>query len=486
MEDNAEMKKESSTREVHPKYNSRQSYEAYREKAEELDRCLTRVTAREMYDDIYPDSDLERPGHPDDGRANMIIAYSVNNDGTDGWSMRNEILFAGKAGLECADKADFAVCGMCTYSGRRRTAAAAYKCHGYAFDLDGVGLEELRTVLLAIEEKVIPCPQYIVNSGHGLHLYYIFERPVPLYASCRYWLQRLKYALTRVIWTRETSYLKPRPDRDTRDYLGIYQCMRMPGSCSKIGRGKAKKRYLVTAYRYNTYTGARCSLTYLNQWVNAEDRVPESADYSSWDYDHVSLSEAEKLYPAWYQRRIIDGAAPGQWVCSHALYDWWLDLIQRDTGARDGTRYNCVAVLFIYAIKCRVPYDEVMSDAMQLVPLFDARTVKPDNAFTAADVMAASKYYKPSYSRFSIKAIEAKTHIMIPRRLHHYRPQAVHLARARAVEAIDYPHGEWRNTAGAPDKKAIVAQWRMAHPDGRKIDCERDTGLSRHTVIKWW
>lgn len=28
--------------------------------------------------------------------------------------------------------------------------------------------------------------------------------------------------------------------------------------------------------------------------------------------------------------------------------------------------------------------------------------------------------------------------------------------------------------------------WRLTHPDGRKIDCERETGLSRHTVLKHW
>ncbi len=31
-----------------------------------------------------------------------------------------------------------------------------------------------------------------------------------------------------------------------------------------------------------------------------------------------------------------------------------------------------------------------------------------------------------------------------------------------------------------------VQNWRQQHPDGRKIDCERETGLSRHTVLKWW
>ena len=39
---------------------------------------------------------------------------------------------------------------------------------------------------------------------------------------------------------------------------------------------------------------------------------------------------------------------------------------------------------------------------------------------------------------------------------------------------------------GRPPKREVVQEWRARHPDGRKIDCEKDTGLSRHTVLRWW
>lgn len=60
------------------------------------------------------------------------------------------------------------------------------------------------------------------------------------------------------------------------------------------------------------------------------------------------------------------------------------------------------------------------------------------------------------------------------------------MAKARAIRDELYPNGEWRNKEGQPSKHEIVSKWRKSHPDGRKIDCERDTGLSRHTVLKWW
>ncbi len=462
-------------------------YRDYRDKNAILQDACTLVTPKEFYDDIFPDSDLERVGHPEDRHANMIIAYRDTTP--DGKALiRNEVVFSGKEGLHHANKNAFALCGLCTYSGRRKTAVNARLCYGFVFDLDGVGAEECKTFLLGVQVKKLPCPQYIVNSGHGLHLYYIFEHPVPLYPAVRERLQRLKRALTRVVWTNETSYLKSRPDRDVRDYVGIYQCFRMPGSCSKIGKGKARTKYLVTAYRYNTYRGARCSLSYLSEWVDEADRVPLDPDYSSWDYseDHVSLAEAKKQWPDWYQKRIVEQLPADQWTCNHGLYDWWLNRIQQSDGARDGTRYNCVSVLFIYAIKCAVPFSEALADALELVPFFDELTVKPDNAFTPEDVYAASKFYKRSYARYSIRAIELKTHIQLPRNKRNGRSQEKHLAGARAIQAIDDPEGNWRNKEGAPKKRYIVQQWRADHPGGRKADCIRETGLSKPTVYKWW
>ena len=66
------------------------------------------------------------------------------------------------------------------------------------------------------------------------------------------------------------------------------------------------------------------------------------------------------------------------------------------------------------------------------------------------------------------------------------RTQVEHLKRARAIQTVDYPNGEWRNKAGAPTGQQKVLAWRNEHPDGKKADCIRDTGLSKPTVYKWW
>ena len=66
------------------------------------------------------------------------------------------------------------------------------------------------------------------------------------------------------------------------------------------------------------------------------------------------------------------------------------------------------------------------------------------------------------------------------------RKQAVHLKIMNSTRDILYPDGSWRKGNGRPTAQAKVIEWRLHHPDGRKIDCERETGLSRPTVLKWW
>lgn len=39
---------------------------------------------------------------------------------------------------------------------------------------------------------------------------------------------------------------------------------------------------------------------------------------------------------------------------------------------------------------------------------------------------------------------------------------------------------------GRKPKKDIVKQWQADHPNGKKSDCIRDTGLDKKTVYKWW
>jgi hypothetical protein len=142
--------------------------------------------------------------------------------------------------------------------------------------------------------------------------------------------------------------------------------------------------------------------------------------------------------------------------------------------------------LATYAKKCGVSRKDLEKDAYGLIPFLNTKGDK----FTEDDVMHALEAFSDSYITYPIDTIVSRTGIPIEKNKRNWRKQDVHLQRARAVQTIDYPNGEWRNKDGRPKGSGTAAakvyEWRQQHPDGRKIDCERETGLSRHTVLKWW
>lgn len=85
---------------------------------------------------------------------------------------------------------------------------------------------------------------------------------------------------------------------------------------------------------------------------------------------------------------------------------------------------------------------------------------------------------------FPLKDIDKLTDIRIERNKRNYRKQKQHMEVMRAIQNVTNPN--WREGNGRKSKKDIVEEWRKNNPKGKKIDCERETGLSRPTIYKWW
>jgi response regulator of citrate/malate metabolism len=121
------------------------------------------------------------------------------------------------------------------------------------------------------------------------------------------------------------------------------------------------------------------------------------------------------------------------------------------------------------------------ADAIELLEPFNEMTSKEDNEFTEEDIKAAAKFYDTKFAKMSRKEISRRTGITIEPSRRNGRKQDEHLKRARLIRTIaSYEE------VGRPDKQAQVEEWQKSHPDGKKIDCHRETGLSRDTIRKWW
>lgn len=302
----------------------------YKLKNDELKAMFTQVTPYEFYRDVFPAGSLGVHGDLSVRKPNLIYTMTVRKDAADEKAKvyaRNTIVFDDLEGLQGAAGAEFAVTSPVSYRGRNRTAANAYHLWGFCIDLDGVGMDQMHDLLYQIQNDVLPTPTYLINSGHGFHVYYLLEEPIPLYKHLHRPLNDLKHGLTRIVWNAYTSNIEP----EKRQFQGIFQGFRMPGSQSKLG-----KRYPVVAFR----VGEKTTIETLNRYVDDQYHMTDADGY------RMPLEEAKVKYPEWYQKRVVEGdRSRKKWDIAgkvhgdnpYALYDWWIAQMRK--GAFDGNRY---------------------------------------------------------------------------------------------------------------------------------------------------
>lgn len=378
--------------------------------------------------------------------------------------------------LQASD--NFCFLSPISYIGKSRESKNARMLYALCIEVDNLVFKNDKTypeglinLVQQFDSGVLPRPTYLVLSGNGVHLYYFLEEPIALFNSARLSLSKFKYDLTTHIWNK---YVTTTHTQDTIQYESLFQPFRLVGGVTKSGAR-------TVAYKL----GERVSIEYLNSgnWVFPENRI--DLGYQPPKRQRLTLERAEKLYPEWYQERIVEGnpSKNGSWVCNRAVYDWWKQKIEF---AQVGHRYYCLMCLSIYAIKCDIDREELEKDCFSFLDKFDALTDEESNHFTERDVISAIQTFEDKdLVRYPIKAIVYRSGIPIEKNKRNYRKQSVHLKHARL--SLEDKNEEYGVTLqGRPDKQKIVQDWRQSHPAGRKADCVRDTGLDKKTVYKWW
>lgn len=371
--------------------------------------------------------------------------------------------------------ADFSILNGITYFGRKNTQEHASKMYAMIFDIDGVNDKTLHNFMSgAFKAKAYPVPNILVESGHGMHLYYIFNEPIPLFPYTKRQLKELKYALTKKMWNRYTSTEKK------IQLQGINQGFRVIGGKTKPGcEFEYTKAYCI---RKEAYTIAE-----LCEYVPEESRVDEKKIFKE---SKCTLEEAKVRYPEWYERKIINkDKRRKKWNIAEktngdnpiAMYDWWIRQIK--SGATYGHRYFCIMCLCIYGVKLDVPEKKVRADAMALLPYLN--DINPEEPFTKEDIKSALECYDDRYATFPRKDLQSLSGIEIPPNKRNYRKRADHVKLMNAMKQLKKQFGE-EVKEGRPTAEEIVKEWQRNNPGKKKVDCIRETGLSKPTVYKWW
>lgn len=427
------------------------------------------VSAMEVYSDIFHlgENEIQRRNEEKGTYKSNPLGYWKNDKDSKG---HYRILFDDtfEETLKELQEADFCIMNGLSYFGRKNVQEHASKMYAMIFDLDGVTDETLGNFLHSCfsDFTIYPLPNYIILSGHGVHLYYVFEYPIPLYPNIKIQLKELKYSLTTKMWNRYTT-----KNWEKVQYQGINQGFRVIGGKTKI------EGVRVRAFSLNTHPYC---LEQLNQYVPEEKRIDET---KLWKESKLTLAQAKKKYPEWYNKRVVRGEKQGTWTCKEDLYHWWIRKIQE--GASVGHRYFCVMCLAIYGVKSGISKKQVEKDAIKLIPFLNG--MSDTEPFTESDVKSALECFDERYMTFPIEDISKISGIAIEKNKRNGLNQKQHLYLARRrkedMKAIELP---MKAPEGRPDKKKIIAEWQKCHPEGKKAECNRDTKIDPKTIRKWW
>lgn len=430
------------------------------------------VCAIDFYDDIFGD-DLEEHRLPEDYRSGEYGGIAVERIPTnDSKKYRGKRVTVTEGNMELYDlierSENFCMIAPVSYIGKHRTNKNARYLYALVIEIDDIepknGIDEL-FYSWRRKNLTMPQPTYVVCSGSGLHLYFVFERPIPLFQNMFEQLSDVKTYFTTLFWNK---YVTNSHQKEKIQYESINQPFRCVGTVAKNGR----------AYTMAFQTGEKVTIEYFNKFL------PTNKQMNSIYKSKLTLAQAKELYPKWYQNRIVEGKERGHWNRHEGIYYNWIEKMKE--GAVVGHRYSCLENLCSLAVQCNIAPEQVEKDCRELAEVLEELTEKEDNHFTEYDILCALKTYhnadEGAYRR-KIDFVSKKTGIELIPNKRNGRKQVDHLKRARAVQMVDYPNHEW---AGRPDKQKIVEEWQESHPEGRKADCIRDTGLSKPTVYRWW
>ncbi len=435
---------------------------------------LEEVDAESFYSDVFRlgtgslQIENEPPGQ---GKTNPIIIGSIHG------KMKRRILFEDTFfdTLHEFNSYDFSFISGCSYWGKKNTADRQDKLYALIFDIDSVDADCVRNFLFTLshnDQKHYPEPQYIVASGNGIHLYYVFQEPISLYPEIKTQIKDLKYYLTRRLWNPHTSNLKKEEDVQ---YQGINQAFRAVGS-------KTKQGGITRAFRYKS---EKITIDDLNKFVPEEHRVDTNCLYKKSTY---TLEEAKKKFPNWYEWVVV-GGKPAQWHVKEDLYQWCKRKIVTD--ATYGHRYFCIMTLAIFAVKCGIyDRDRVKNDALDLLEYLNS--LNPSAPFTEQDIDSALECMDLRYVTFPRKDLEKLSAIKMPANKRNGRTREVHLAGARAIQKIndEFNGTNWRTGNGRPDLRWLVRDYAYDNyfSTGKKVnnsEIARALQVSRSTVVKW-
>jgi len=328
--------------------------------------------------------------------------------------------------------------------------------------------------------NMTPMPTYIVNSGRGVHFYYVFDEPVPHYYGNRKILKDMYRVLCGI--TQRNILAKT-------DWHAITQPFRLPGSLTRLGQ---------------TVTGWKCG----EKWPawRLADRL--NVDHEDLDLIRRPLLSQREYKELKEQREAADLEDTGkpktarkkrkvEWKSSldgnTGFYLGCLERCFKDT--TEGSRYRSLCALTIVARKCGYPKEQLEQDLLQLLEHYN----RIGKHMKQTEVKKALRMYNEKalqtrsttlemWFGWEFYRIDEKERQKRQEKGLSTRTRAEILEEARLLRDLRMKRQgrKWDDNNGRKSKEQEIKAWRQEHPDGKPKDCIQDTGISKNTVYKWW
>ena len=393
---------------------------------------------------------------------------------------------------------DVAISPCLFHNNWRRKALLNY-ISAFVLDIDKLRPKQLQRFLRLFEEGRLLMPTFISNSGSGVHFYYLLDKMLKI-DSARNEANNL--AATAIYRCLYDDVIKKEKWKDAqRHWLG--QDYRVVNSRTKLNQisqiFKTGRVYtfdeLIAHYDIQVDREKHYATKKMIRYAEniAKDLGLQDPDYTDAKVTYEFIAEnKDAAYLARVERRRLRAEKenrrknkkfkkPGTWY-SNTLFH------MRDHTA-PGFRFSSMKALAIIAFKEKVSREKFLSDVRELTTYWESYDWGGDE-FNTKNVEAIERLFDNAlkYANTSSETLEEWLGYEFKRigSKKNGRTRHEHLERARAVQDVDYPNGEWRNKDGAPSKSSMVQEWRREHPEGKPMDCVRATGMDKNTVYKWW
>lgn len=290
-----------------------------------------------------------------------------------------------------------------TFAGKRRLSKNARQFYSFVVDLDGVETFHLSNLFSYIEDKELPWPNIIVNSGTGVHLYYNLEFPIDCWkAEQQLVIRNILHKLNKLFWIEDyTTYKK----ESVSSKLSAIQGYRTIGCLTKKGQ-------IVKGYKFD-----EVSKYTLEELVN-------SFGLASKDEVDYLLGNKNTVVT-----KFDYSGDKRQYTTNRKAYDYYKREI-RNTEMVVGNRYFKLAYLATFGIKCGISIEEVKRDLSDLYNYILEKTEL--ESFDKEEVItSALKHYHPDYKYVSARIIKERTGVKFNENKRNGRTRAEHLEYAR-------------------------------------------------------